>query len=612
MNPPIDDPAVLRQLPERELTQVADQLRQEILTTVSRNGGHLASNLGTVELTVALHRVFDTPREKIFFDVGHQSYAHKLLTGRREKFDRLRQADGPSGFANPAESPYDPAVSGHAGVALSEAMGCAAAAPNAPEKIIAVVGDGAIGNGTTFEALNQVANCPGRRRLLLVLNDNRMSISENVGTLSNLFNQLIAAGPYNSLRRKVKRLLKPVPPLKGLFTKLNDAGKSVILPPSALFETFSFRYFGPVDGHDLGRLIATLRRLRALEGPLLLHVVTEKGHGVDFASAAPTRYHGISSCDPESGEMKSSGGGFSAAFGAALEKLAEEIDDLIAVCPAMLEGTGLSGFAKKFPKRCFDVGIAEGHAVTFAAGLAVGGKRPVCAFYDTFLQRALDHVYHDIVLNRLPVVIAADRAGAVPDGPTHHGIYSPGFLRTLPYLSIVCPSCESEMEAALRFAVDLASPVILRYPRGGSARQFEAIPFALGRAVIRREGTDDAPVIWSCGAEVATACQCAELLAEEGLDCTVADARFLKPFDRELARSFADRPQFVIEDNCVSGGLASALREALDGIAHRAITAFGWSDEEPTPHGEVAKLRDNAGLRPDRIAREIADICKKF
>ena len=612
MDPLVNDPAALRQIPERELPQIAEELRQEILTTVSRNGGHLASNLGVVELTVALHRVFDTPRETIFFDVGHQSYAHKLLTGRQEDFARLRRADGPSGFANPQESPYDPAISGHAGVALSEAIGCAAADPDAPGKIIAVVGDGSIGNGVTFEALNQVANCPGSRRLLLVLNDNQMSISENVGTLSRLFNQLIAAAPYNRLRTKVKHLLKPVPPLKGLLTKLNDAGKSVLLPPSVLFESFGFRYFGPVDGHDLGRLIATLRRLRELDGPLLLHVVTEKGHGVDFASAAPTRYHGISACDPESGEMKSSGGGFSAAFGAAMEKLAEENKDLIAVCPAMLAGTGLAGFAEKFPERCFDVGIAEGHAVTFAAGLAIGGKRPVCAFYDTFLQRALDHVYHDIVLNRLPVVIAADRAGAVADGPTHHGIYSVGFLRALPHLAIVCPACESEMEAALRFAVKLAAPVILRYPRGGSTRQFGEVPFTLGRAVIRREGDENAPVIWSCGAEVATAFRCAEILEAEGPDCTVVDARFLKPFDGELARSFAARPQFVIEDHCVSGGLASALREAMDGIAHRPVTSFGWSDEEPIPHGEVEKLREKAGLHPERLARRIADICKKF
>lgn len=611
--PPINSPEELRRLPERELPAAAAELRREILESVSRNGGHLASSLGAVELIVALHRVFDTPREKVFFDVGHQAYAHKLLTGRREGFARLRRSGGVGGFPHPAESPADPAVAGHAGVALSEALGYAAAAPDDPEKVIAVVGDGAAGNGITFEALNQVAESPGRRRLILILNDNRMSISGNVGTLSRLLNRVIAAASYNRFRSALKRLLAPLPRLKWLFTRIYEAGKSVFLPPAVLFETFGFRYFGAIDGNDLGQLLPTLRRLRRIEGPVLLHVVTQKGHGVEFACADPTRYHGIAGCDPETGIMSgSAGGGFSAAFGRAMERLAGERDDLVAVCPAMIEGTGLSRFALRYPARCFDVGIAESHALTFAAGLAIGGKRPVCAFYDTFLQRALDSVYHDIALASLPVIIAVDRAGAVPDGPTHHGIYNCGFLRAIPNITLIAPSGEAEIEPALRFALDLAAPVILRYPRGKGAAAREDVPFRMGRAVIRRAGGEDSPVIWGCGAEVETALRAAESPALQPWNCTVVDARFLKPFDRELARSFAARRQFAIEDHCVSGGLASALREALDDMPHRTIHAFGWGDDRPIPHGEVPLLRAADGLTAGQIAEKIADICKKL
>ena len=610
MKPVINDLARLRSLPEEQLPQAAEELRREILDSVSRNGGHLASSLGTVELIVALHRVFDTPDEKIFFDVGHQAYAHKLLTGRREQFARLRRNDGTSGFTNPNESEFDPIVSGHAGVALSAALGVAAANPDAPEKVIAGIGDGAAGCGVTLEALNNVSSCAGARRLIVVLNDNRMSISANVGAVSQTLNRVIAAASYNRFRAALKRCLLPMPRLKRFFSRIYDAGKSVFLPPAVLFESFGFRYFGAVNGHDLKQLLPILQRLRNIDGPVILHVITEKGHGVKFASEDPTRYHGISGCDPDTGEMKSSGGGFSAAFGAALTKLAAENDHITAVCPAMLEGTGLAGFSKQFPDRCIDVGIAEEHALTFAAGLAVGGKVPVCAFYDTFLQRALDAVYHDIALADLPVVIVADRAGTVPDGPTHHGIYNCGFLRAIPNLTVLSPANEAEVEPALRFAVSLHKPVVIRYPRGRGRGDAAPVPFEYGKAVIRRQGRGDA-VIWSCAAEVNTALEVAEILSGTGIDVTVADARFLKPFDRELALKFAGMRQFVIEDHCVSGGLASALREALDGVDHAPVTAFGWSAETPVAHGELNVLRERAGLTVTQIAEKIAHICKK-
>jgi len=608
--PLINDLEQLRQLPEEQLPQLAATLRREILESVSRNGGHLASSLGAVELIIALHRIFNTPDEKIFFDVGHQAYAHKLLTGRREQFANLRRNNGVSGFTNPEESEFDPVVSGHAGVALSAALGVAAAAPDCPNKVIAVVGDGAAGCGVTLEALNHVSSCPGSRRLIVVLNDNRMSISANVGAVSQALNRVIAAASYNRFRAALKRFLLPVPRLKRFFSRLYDAGKSVFLPPAVLFESFGFRYFGAVNGHDFKQLLPMLQRLRDIDGPVLLHVITEKGHGVKFACEAPTRYHGISGCDPDTGEMKSSGGGFSGAFGAALTRLAAGNDKIVAVCPAMLEGTGLAEFAAQYPDRCVDVGIAEEHALTFAAGLAVGGKVPVCAFYDTFLQRALDAVYHDIALAKLPVVIVADRSGAVPDGPTHHGIYNCGFLRAIPNLTVLAPSSEEEVAPALRFAVSLQQPVVLRYPRGGAKSDCPPVPFELGRAVIRRQGRGDA-VIWSCGAEVATALAAAEILANQGIDCTVADARFLKPFDRELALKFAGVRQFAVEDHCVTGGLASALREALDGVEHAPVSSFGWSSDAPIAHGELSVLRERAGLTAVQIAEKIALICKK-
>ncbi len=608
----INDPAELRQLPEYALKDVAANLRQEILGSVSRNGGHLASSLGAVELIVALHRVFDTPREKIFFDVGHQAYAHKLLTGRREKFARLRQVDGVSGFINPAESEYDSAVSGHSGVALSEALGYAAADPDAGEKVIAVVGDGSAGNGGSFEALNQAASSPGSKRLIIILNDNRMSISGNVGAVSHALHRVIAAESYNRFRSGFKKLLTPLPRLKALFSRIYDAGKSLLLPPAMLFETLGIRYFGAINGNDLDDLLPTLKNLRRIDGPVLLHIITTKGYGCDFAASDPTRYHGISGCDPESGKLAVSESGFSASFGNAMTTLAAENEKITAVCPAMIEGTGLAGFAARYPERCFDVGIAENHAITFAAGLALGGKRPVCAFYDTFLQRALDAVYHDIVLPGLPVVIAVDRAGAVPDGPTHHGIFNNGFLRALPGITILAPAHEKELESALRFAVSLAAPVVIRYPRGKGASALEAIGFTDCRARIRKDAGDNDPVIWACGAEVGTALSVAETVAKSGISCRVIDVRALKPFDREMALENAARRHFVIEDHGVSGGLASALHEALAEKPHAPVTAFGWSADEIVPHGKIADLRRQAGLDVEQIAEKVVNICKNI
>ena len=601
----------LRSTEPEKLPEFAGKLRKIIIDSVSRNGGHLASSCGCVELITALHRIFDTPEEKIFFDVGHQAYAHKLLTGREDGFARLRHRDGVSGFTTPAESEFDPAVSGHAGSALSAALGHCAAAPDKKEKIIAVIGDGSMGCGVTFEALNHAGTLPGNKRLIVILNDNRMSISGNVGALSRTLNRVIAGHSYNRVKNFFKKILSPLPKLKAFFSRLDEAGKSVLLPPALLFETLGFRYFGAVNGNDLEQLLPTLKRIKELDGPILLHVITQKGCGCDYAAADPTRYHGISGCDPDTGEMKNPENGFSSEFGNAMIALAEKNPDLTAVCPAMLEGTGLSNFQQKFPDRCFDTGIAEEHAVTFAAGLAAAGKRPVCAFYDTFLQRALDEIYHDAALAKLPLIITADRSGAVADGPTHHGIYNCGFLCSIPNLTVLTLAGEKEVFPALEYALDLCSPVVIRYPKGRGMKFDTVVPFETGKAVVLRTGSADAPVLWGIGGEVATALKTAELLAEKGIECTVINARFLKPFDRETALKYSSSIHITIEDHSLSGGLYSALAGALGNIAHGEIHGFGWQENEVIAHGDVALLKKASGLTAEAITEKICRLIKK-
>lgn len=603
----------LRSIKEEQLPEFIRKLRKKIIDSVSRNGGHLASSCGCVELIAALHRVFDTPEEKLFFDIGHQAYAHKLVTGREAGFERLRRCDGVSGFTTPAESEFDPAVSGHAGTALSAALGHCAADPEAKGKIIAIIGDGSMGCGVTLEALNHAATLPGSSRLIVILNDNRMSISGNVGALSRALNRVIEARSYNRFRSFFKHLLSPFPGIKRFFSRLDDAGKSFFLPPSLIFETLGFRYFGAVNGNDLSQLLPTLARLKEIDGPVLLHIITEKGHGCKYAAADPTKYHGISGCDPDTGEMAGSSGGFSAAFAEALCEIAKDDPAITAVSPAMLEGTGLSVFAKKFPDRCFDTGIAEEHALTFACGLAAAGKKPVCAFYDTFLQRALDGVYHDAALANLPLVIALDRGGAVTDGPTHHGIYNCSFLRAIPNVTILSPATEKEMLEVLKFAFSLASPVVIRYPKGGGTEEMKSFPWEKGKGVIRKSGNSDAPVLWAIGGEVKTALQSAALLKEKyDLECTVIDARFLRPFDSALAGSFAGYRHFTIEDHSLTGGLYSALAESLAQVEHGRITGFGWSADEVIPHGEIPLIREQKGLTAGAIAEKIAGLMKKI
>ncbi len=606
-------PADLKAMPEEELAALAAEIRSRIVSVVGRNGGHLASNLGAVELTIALHRVFDSPREPLFFDVGHQCYAHKLLTGRAGKFDTLRCFSGISGFPSPAESPHDPAVAGHSGSALSLALGMAAAreAAGSSDKVVAVIGDASLNNGITLEALNSTAH--GGRNLIIVLNDNRMSITRSVGALRKCLNRLISGSGYNRIRSGLKQILRGHARGFKLLRGAKEVAKRLLFPPGAWFGELGLRYFGPVDGHSIEDLIRILERMRTLEGPLLLHVVTEKGRGCEFARREPTRYHGVRGYSLPEGTPPPAVPGFSAAFGNALCAMAEKHPDVVAVSAAMMPGVGLAEFARRFPGRCCDVGIAEEHAVIFSAGLALAGKRPVCAIYSTFMQRSLDCVYHDVALGNLPVIFVLDRAGAVADGPTHHGIYDPGFLRALPNLVVMSPAGVAELAAMLDFAYGLNSPVVLRYPSSSGVDPDPAPDEALelGRARVVLRGNETAPVIWSLGAELVTAMEAAALWRERfGEDCTVVDTRFLKPFDAELARSFSPRPILALEDGACCGGLFSALAEALVREPGSRVIPFNWPDQV-LPHGEVAKLRTRYGLSAADIVSRAAEVLVK-
>ncbi len=605
----INSPADLRELSPKELETLAQEIRELIIDTVSRNGGHLGANLGTVELSIALHYVFNIPSDALIFDVGHQSYTHKILTGRREFFRTLRQHGGCAGFPTPAESPFDASIAGHAGSAISTALGIstAFAAAKSRHKAIAVVGDGSLNCGVSLEGLNNAGAGIDGKNLIIILNDNKMSISQNVGSLARSLNRIIAGNFYNRLKTSAKRLLFSLPrhkTLHRLIRRFEETIKYLILP-GGVFEELGIRYIGPIDGHSMEELLYHLRHLEGQQnGPVLLHVVTEKGRGYEHARKNPARFHGVPGFCRETGEISSSGKPtFSGVFGEAVRDLGDRHEDVHTITAAMKDGTGLSLFADKYWSRFHDVGIAEEHAVTFSAGLAAAGLRPVCAIYATFMQRALDCVYHDVVLPQLPVIFMLDRAGAVEDGPTHHGIYDLGFLRALPGLTVMAPRSGAELRKMLSFAYELKQPVAIRYPRGGSnvPPDAEVPELKLGHAEIVLEG--NGPVLWAMGPEVDTALNIAQLL---DLDCCVVNARFLAPFDAELARKLAqNRMTISIEDHVLTGGLASALDEALINTPHGTVLHFGWSSSHPIPHGKVDTLRKEAGLTAEAIAKAI-------
>ncbi len=601
----INSPADLRRLAPEELDAVAAEIRELILDVVSRNGGHLGSSLGAVELVLALHYAFQTPRDRLLFDVGHQAYAHKIITGRREAFRTLRRFGGCPGFPVRGESEYDVCTAGHAGSAISAALGISAAMmrEKSSDRAVALVGDASLTNAISLEGLNNARACGDN--LVVVLNDNKMSIGENVGGMAGYLNRLISGGFYNRFKVSAKRVLRTLPRHERIHRAIRgieDVIKNMVLP-GAVFEELGFRYIGPINGHSLPDLVRTFRRVREFEGPVLVHVLTEKGHGCEFARREPARYHGVPGFDRATGEIrKSSKPSFSGAFGAAAVELAGKHPDVVAVTAAMCAGTGLAPFAERFPHRFYDVGIAEEHAVTFSGGLAAGGQRPICAVYATFMQRALDCIYHDVVLQRLPVIFALDRAGAVEDGPTHHGIYDLGFLRALPDFTVMAPKNEAELASMLSFAYDLGKPAAIRYPRGGSPADPSETPVPLeaGKAEIVKSGEN--VVIWATGPEVYTALEADRLC---GGGATVVNARFLAPFDAELARRLAPgRMVVTIEDHVLSGGLASAMDDALINADHGRVLHFGWP-AGPIPSGPVPELKAAYGLTAAAIAEKI-------
>jgi 1-deoxy-D-xylulose-5-phosphate synthase len=592
----INDPADLRRLERRQLKPLADELRAFLLQSVSQTGGHLSSNLGTVELTIALHYVFDTPEDRIIWDVGHQTYAHKILTGRREAMRGLRAAGGISGFPRRAESQYDAFGTAHSSTSISAALGMAQAAGIKGEKrhTVAVIGDGAMSAGMAFEAMNNAGVSDAN--MLVILNDNDMSISPAVGALNKYLARLLSGRFYTAAKKAGERMLGGVPTLLELAKRMEEHAKGLVTP-STLFEEFGFHYVGPIDGHDLDALVPTLKNIRSLGGPQFLHVVTRKGQGYKLAEADPVLYHGPGKFDPAEGIKKSVGGKptYTQVFGDWLCDMARLDQRLVGITPAMREGSGLVRFEQEFPKRYFDVGIAEQHAVTFAAGLACEGLKPVLAIYSTFLQRGYDQLIHDVAIQNLPVVLALDRAGLVGgDGATHNGAFDLAYLRCVPNMVIMAPADENECRQMLYTAFRHDGPSAVRYPRGsgpGVAVQTEMTALPLGRGEVRRKGRGVA--LLAFGPMLAPA-----LAAGEELDATVVNMRFVKPLDEELVAELARSHDLLVtlEEGAVMGGAGSAVAEAL---AAKGVTAsllhLGLPDRF-IDHGDSAKLLAEAGL----------------
>ena len=604
----VNDPADLRRLPRAELKALATELRAFVLESVSKTGGHLSSNLGTVELTVALHAVFDTPRDRLVWDVGHQTYPHKILTGRRDRMPSLRQLGGLSGFPQRAESEYDTFGTAHSSTSISAALGMALAAKQRGDerRCVAIIGDGAMTAGMAFEALNNAGVADAN--LLVILNDNDMSISPPVGALNRYLAQLMSGQFYAKARDVGKSVLKNAPPLLELAKRLEQQAKGMVVP-ATLFEKFGFNYIGPIDGHDLDSLIPTLENIRGLKGPQFLHVVTKKGQGYKLAEADPVAYHGPGKFDPRVGLVKPATPPkqtFTQVFGQWLCDMAEKDKRLVGITPAMREGSGMVEFHQRFPERYYDVGIAEQHAVTFAAGMACEGVKPVVAIYSTFLQRAYDQLIHDVALQNLPVVFALDRAGLVgADGATHAGAYDIAFVRCIPNMSMACPADERECRQLLTTAYEQDHPVAVRYPRGAGVGvaplpDLEGLPF--GKGEVRRKGRRIA--ILAFGTLLYPALQ-----AAEALDATVVNMRWAKPLDTQLLLQVAAEHDALVtvEEGCIMGGAGSAVAEALAvaGV-QRPLLQLGLPDAF-IEHGDPAKLLALQGLDAAGMQRSITE-----
>ena len=602
----INSPADLRRLERKQLPQLATELRAFLIDSVAQTGGHLSSNLGTVELSIALHAVFNTPEDRLVWDVGHQCYAHKVLTGRRDGMNKLRMHGGVSGFPKRCESPYDTFGVGHSSTSISADLGMALAAKHKGEarKAIAIIGDGAMSAGMAFEAMNNAGVADAD--MLVILNDNEMSISPPVGALNNILTRLMSGKTFNAAREGARHMLELAPPLLELARRAEEHVKGMIAP-GTLFEEFGFHYFGPIDGHDLDVLIPTLENLKQLKGPKFLHVITKKGQGYKLAEADPILYHGVARFAPGEGIKSSTGPAkltYTQVFGDWLCDMAKADKRLVGITPAMREGSGLVRFAREHPDRYYDVGIAEQHAVTFAAGLACEGLKPVVAIYSTFLQRAYDQLIHDVALQNLPVVFAVDRGGLVgADGPTHHGTFDLSFVTCIPNMVVMTPADEAECRTMLSTAFALDGPSMVRYPRGGGsgsmpAMNLDALP--LGKGEIRRHGQNIA--LLAFGTLLAPA-----LAAGDELDATVVNMRFVKPLDAELIIELTGNHSLLvsIEENAVIGGAGSEIERLL---GERGIDVpllrLGLPDRF-IDHGEQGQLLAELGLDKDGIVRAV-------
>ena len=603
----INAPADLRALDRRDLDALATELRAFLIESVSKTGGHLSSNLGTVELTLALHRVFNTPYDRIVWDVGHQTYGHKVLSGRREAMSGLRHFGGISGFPRRCESEYDTFGTAHSSTSISAALGMAVAARARKEErsTIAVIGDGAMSAGMAFEALNNAGDMQDIN-LLVILNDNEMSISPPVGALTKILARMLSGSTYNTARRVGEKVLGMAPPVAELARKVEEYAKGMI-SPGTLFEEFGFHYYGPIDGHDLDALIPTLQNLKKLKGPQFLHVITKKGQGYKLAEADPILYHGVSKFDHTAGIQTGKGGGkltYTQVFGDWLCDMAKADPRVVGITPAMREGSGLVRFAQEFPERYFDVGIAEQHAVTFAAGLACEGFKPVVAIYSTFLQRAYDQLIHDVALQDLPVVFAIDRGGLVgADGATHHGAFDLSYLACVPNMVVMAPADENECRQMLYTAVQHPGPTAVRYPRGsgtGAVPQAEMRALPIGKGEILRRGKGVAVLAFGSLVPVARE-------VGDALDATVANMRFVKPLDAALIAELAATHELlvVVEENAVIGGAGAEVARVVDGLAHRPrMLRLGLPDHF-IDHGDQAQLLATVGLDKAGIVASI-------
>jgi len=607
----IKGPQDIKSLPLGRLYDLATEIRRELIETVSSNGGHLAPNLGVVELTLALHRVFKTPQDQIVWDVGHQCYVHKLITGRREDFPSLRMYGGISGFPRPDECEHDAFVAGHSSTSISVALGLALARDLRREKnsVVAVIGDGAMTGGMAFEAMNHAGHL--QRNLIVVLNDNEMSIAKNVGGMSKYLARLRTDPMYSRGKEELEQILKKIPSIGPTVLKAVDRikdGLKYLVVPGMLFEELGFVYLGPIDGHNIQEMVSVLNKARSMNGPVLVHVITVKGKGYYFAEKNPGKFHGIGPFDLETGEPKkvSRAPSYTEVFGRTICDLAARDDSVLAVTAAMTGGTGLSEFAKKFPDRFFDVGIAEQHAVTMAAAMASRGLKPVVAIYSTFLQRAFDQIIHDVAMLNLPVTFAVDRSGLVgDDGPTHHGVFDLSFLAQIPNLVVMAPRDENELRHMLLTALRHQGPAAVRYPRGeglGAPLDGEMRPLPVGSAEVLRDGGDLA--IFAVGTMVELAGRAAEVLGEQGISAAVINARFVKPLDSGMVVRYAGTTGRIItiEENVVSGGFGSRVLEAVNllGISGVKVKVMALPDSF-ADHGDRRILLAKYGLTVDEL-----------